>query len=429
MFGDLQDLAKDAREFPVVLGLTQKGTPVTLADVSVSRTSVAFPGYATQEIWARVAFEGAHFPSPSDMRFEGAEVRYSRLADWLTLSGFKEAFSMRENGGLQRYDLEFTFPPKVSATIPGAAVDITSSFHTGGLSLRAVTLRQMATMRITLQHGLPFDAWLETYVGPFQNLISLGTNRPNAVSNLMFFSKTHRRTDSKGVAHEIPIRVYYQPVFHEADPPIDLMLHDMIFTLKDVEADFESVVSRWLTASKSLESVFDLFFGPQYHNRAFTHWRFLGTVHAAETYHRMRMTNEELPAEEHERRVSQILDACPPQFRKWLERTLSYSNEPALRRRVRDLLKASAPASNLLVQDARGFAHVISATRNYFTHYDKELRSEAATGEDLYWLTRKLQYLVMICLLREIGLEAERAAELLKRNESFLFTTRQKVRA
>ena len=59
---------------------------------------------------------------------------------------------------------------------------------------------------------------------------------------------------------------------------------------------------------------------------------------------------------------------------------------------------------------------MVVKTRNYLTHYVESGEEAAATGESLIRLTRKLEALFQLELLRIIGFEIEQIDAMVRRN-------------
>ncbi len=134
-------------------------------------------------------------------------------------------------------------------------------------------------------------------------------------------------------------------------------------------------------------------------------FQFLSLIMALEVYHRRLIGNEDISTEEHEERVKQILNNTPDKYREWLKEKLKYSNEPSLRKRIKeiyDMLKNIGYVTDLIPKK-KDFVDDVVNTRNYFVHYDQSLKNKALKGTKLYRLIQKLKVLVEICLLKEIG--------------------------
>jgi hypothetical protein len=273
---------------------------------------------------------------------------------------------------------------------------------------------------VDLSKDLTFDQWVSDFMQPFGNLLTLATTRPNAVTGLSVYSRDKTVSTSKG-DREVPIELFYQPSWREKVQSKRLFPHDMLFTLHDVAGGFGDIVTRWLRVAKELDSVCSLFFGVRYVSGLFLQHKFLNTVQAAESYHRRRMVNQVLPPQEHADRISSILQGAPLQDRGWLRQHLEYSNEPSLQARMTELVDATEHVVSPLVRQKKRFTRRVVDTRHYLTHYDESLRTRAASGDELYYITQALSFMVEACLLRELGLPPEQCRELFRRNQRYSY--------
>jgi len=385
---------------------------------------MSFPGFVSQQLSARMAYIGAHFTDPQEIQFHKARVQYSHLPDWVRLSGFHMQYAVRNQVGLDKYELTYTLPEEVKATTAKGAVSVTCAFHTRDDLLGEVNLRQSVSVRIEAQEAQPFDGWISQFIYPLQNFLSLATARPNSIFDLVVYSEQKTVNGPNGNV-ELPIEVVFRTVFHEAKPHKPLFPDDMLFTLQDVRDDFSEVIGRWLEVADELESVCNLFFSVQYKPEMYLEQRFLSMVRAAESYHRRRFSNQVLSEEEHRNRVDYVLAQTPEKYRNWLAEQLQYSNEPSLRRRIKELINTADEVVSPLIPDRKSFIQKIVDTRNFLTHYDPSLRDRAARGAELYQYTQTLSFLVQMCFLRELGLSSQRCVELFRRNQPYLFAMGQ----
>jgi len=111
--------------------------------------------------------------------------------------------------------------------------------------------------------------------------------------------------------------------------------------------------------------------------------------------------------------------AVPEAHKDWLRGRLAYSNEPSLRKRLKEILRRDPGVMEPIVGGSKkegvGFVGKVVDTRNYLTHYDEGKKEAAAVGRELYELTERLKSVLEACLLREVGFEGERLKEVLSR--------------
>jgi hypothetical protein len=96
------------------------------------------------------------------------------------------------------------------------------------------------------------------------------------------------------------------------------------------------------------------------------------------------MRNYELPEEKHKKRLEEVFITVPEKHKEWLEEELAYSNEPTLRKRLKEILNKYSKITGSLIKNRKSFINKVVVTRNYLTHYDSNSKGQAAKGEELY---------------------------------------------
>lgn len=421
--------AKDKRlsEFPIVLGMTKDGKLITLCDcveVSVSMTvknigegsiSYSFAAYDAQ-----AALVGAHFTDTQEMRFHRADIQYDYLPDFVRKHGFIINFETKEG---QEYQYTYEYPSRVVATTSRGSVCISYTFHQGGNPLNGLILRQSTALEIRPQKELTLKDMDLQYLKPLQDLISLATNRANSITDLLVYSKEKVETVMNRTL-EVPIEVAFQQVQYGQRQENLLPTSKLLFTLKDqvISDRFSEIIDRWLNHTNitaELKDVFYLFFSVLYDPDLSPDMEFLSLAFAAELYHRRRFSNELLPENEHKERKKSIINGAPEEHRRWLKDVLGFSNEPRFKNRVDELVEMTKPVVSPIFSDKDYFVKKVKDTRNYLVHKNPKLKKKAAEGEELYWTTKTLKYLVQTCLLVEVGLTSEDCFMLLSKNKDY----------
>jgi hypothetical protein len=148
----------------------------------------------------------------------------------------------------------------------------------------------------------------------------------------------------------------------------------------------------------------------------FIEQQLLSLVGAIEAYHRRTMDNFELPKEQHNKRLEEILRSVPEEYKGWLNEKLAYSNEKSLQKRLKEVFKEFDPILKELIPNSDSLVKKAVRTRNYLTHYNKKLKKKATTGKDLLELVENLKIIVEICLLKELGFTLDKIKNLISRN-------------
>jgi hypothetical protein len=112
-----------------------------------------------------------------------------------------------------------------------------------------------------------------------------------------------------------------------------------------------------------------------------------------------------------------LLSSCPEQNREWLAGILEFGNEISLRKRVKRIMKPFQPFLGTRSERKKLIGNVVD-TRNYLTHFDKELEQKAARRRDLWVLCMKLEAIYQLHFLKKIGFTDEQIAALTDRSNS-----------
>lgn len=415
---DVLDKSEDAlvlspipRDVPRILGMTTAGREVTLEACTTSNSRQNFPGIPTTTYRARVVLFNAWFTEEEEIVFDEISLRTSDLDTWAYVSGFGQSISDEEHPetGLSvvtAIDIHFEPPPAI--TIPldhGEEAKVDFAVRYSGLRpvTTDVNLSHTASFRLRYANPRPLhDALLS--VGQLRNFLSLAVGRPQTVLTVKAFKDDFVRPESKT---RQPIELLFE-IVHNPDPP-ESPLHPtfMLFTLPEAKPGISEAMRAWFGRQELLRPVFNLYFAMLYHPAMYRDVHFLAYAQAVETYDFRRRNATEIPSDQHEQRIAEILAASPPGHRGWLERKLAYSNELGLRRRVRDVMNECPTVSSKIVgetaADRRAFIAGFVDSRNYYTHYNPDLERRAATGVALALLVVQLRALIEMSLLRELG--------------------------
>ncbi|MBE9179394.1 hypothetical protein IQ268_12555 [Oculatella sp. LEGE 06141] len=421
LIGSLQEHSKV--DCPIILGVTQ-GKLITLCESRVIHSRSSIPGFDSEKYTVKIAFIGAHFSSLDEVKFFRVAVEYSYLSDWANPPVIKRQEELEEdNYNIRELNFSYTRPEPVRGSTDQGVLSLVYTWQDAGQPFQ-IDFSQSANFEIKSQEEFSFDEWMAKLVFPLQNFITLATDRPNSVTRVLVFSRYGVRS-TEDTPHftkqDSSIEVIYRSVYTEARQDNRLLPDDLLFQLKDIKETFGDTMARWLAIAAELDSVCNLFFSTRYSQRMYQENHFLNIVQAAESYHRRRRFNRVLPKEEHEKRISRIIDNALEEDKEWLKQKLSFSNEPSLKERLIDLRQETSEIISPLITDEDSFIKQIRDTRNYLTHYDKSLWKKAVKEEDLYWLTYTLEVLLQTCFLKELGFSPEQCVALFERNERYQF--------
>ncbi|MFQ6055917.1 MAG: HEPN domain-containing protein [Methanosarcinales archaeon] len=77
------------------------------------------------------------------------------------------------------------------------------------------------------------------------------------------------------------------------------------------------------------------------------------------------------------------------------------------------------------MHDNKRFIEYVVNTRNFLTHYDKNIEMKAKTGQELYRLVQKMKFILEICFLIELEMPMETIKALVFRNQRYQYIAKQ----
>jgi ApeA N-terminal domain 1 len=229
--------------------------------------------------------------------------------------------------------------------------------------------------------------------------------------------------------------------FDEAAKTSILYENDMIFGYEDISEynhSFESILNNWFAlfdrANNNNDNIVYLYTANKY-IKGYQEPIFLNIVQALELYYdnilnkQLSSTSEASVSEDDLKAIEDILSASLEQIsdnaKQWIEDKIDYArrnpNSSTAIQKWKQMFNHAIPLSTDFSCNIDRLCKKIKDTRNYYTHYGKNLRDKAAKGEDLYWLTSSVSYLLLYFLLIEIGFKPEDIQNILSRNNEYNF--------
>jgi hypothetical protein len=143
-----------------------------------------------------------------------------------------------------------------------------------------------------------------------------------------------------------------------------------------------------------------------------THLEFLSLLQALEGFHRAIFAGIYMADVDYEKVKKALGDAIPPNVnsdhRAALRSRIRYGNQVSLRKRMNGLLDwLPARVRQLALGSPDAFPGPWIDTRNFFTHWDKELEQNVLTGQALYEANVRLRILLRVVYLHFVGVDPQ----------------------
>ncbi len=416
------------RGYPLIEGITRNGKRFSIFGCSFDGISASLPGFSSETFRGSYAFENQHKEPEKAVAtaFNKAHVQFTYLPDWVGFSGIQETFSFnKDTKVIDKIEIVYTSVNKIMTDLEDSTVLIAQGYSKRGNSLTGVSLEPVIWLEIEADSETNLKSWLENFIVPLQELMTLATQQQNAITFLSLFSEQNRIQTSNGF-RESATKVYYQQSVAK-NKRKSKILNDyaMLFSFQDIQRELDTILKNWLSIRrKELKSSLDLFFGVEMSNGMYLDNEFLNLAQALEVYHRERFDNTVVPKADFKIKKKEIIESVPENYREWLQQQLAHSNEPRLFHRVIELVEHTTEVLARLVEDTEGFARKVTDTRNFLTHYSRKSK-HVMENEELFRAVQTLSYILQACMLFELGLSREHCLKLFNRNQKYLFTSSQ----
>jgi hypothetical protein len=402
-FKDIQSMNR-LTEHEIILGSC--GKKITLCKCSEISSQMQSEGVLSSTFYADLVFVDHHFKRKEDIKFKTASIHFSHLNEWVHLTGFEIIFPTGKKG----VTINYALPDSVLlAEFEDwkISIELRATGPTIPPPKREMTIKEKTHIKIEYLKATRH----------IQNFLSLATLNP--VHPLTFEGQTEAcKLTMKEKTIYPPIEICFRLQFPPTAPKA-VFPQEMLFMFADMQGKTQSILENWRKKQDTLKPVFDLYFSTLYNPKMYLEHEFLNMVQAIESYHRRTMKNFEMAEDEHTKRVEEILKAAPTGQKEWLKEQLEYSNEPKLRRRLKELLEETPDNAHKIIKDSKSFIQKVVITRNYLTHYDEKLKDQAAQKEELLKLTLKIKMLLETTFLKELGFDEDTIKKLVSRNRAY----------
>ena len=360
-------------EHPIILGTIENDQQITL--FHCQETSFKLGEEEEQKYWADVTFVGAHFTDPQVIHFNKVDAFYNYLPQWAGVFPYR---------GLQE-----PFDDVRASTTKGVVTvqvvrNVWERLVRETDVMREAILPETVCVRFEVQEALSLNEWTTQFLAPLQHFISLATQRPNAIVNIVGYVQQEHANPSNSNGSEIPVQITFAPAITPISTKNSTVPGTILFSLQNIATNLSVILDTWLRIADELDSAFRLFFGVLYTEFPLD-LQFLLLAQAVEVYQDHRFDKTPFSEEEYQRLMERLLESCTEEhYKEWLGNALRYSNSATFSQQLKNLVaKTYAILHPLLGKNSekRGdFGRIVYNTRNYLTHHTKELAPHQCSG-------------------------------------------------
>lgn len=409
----------DFARYNIILGVIPH-KKVTLYNCNQRSGNLRSPRFIEQEFSVNTLFLGHHFSNVKDIKFKNLSISYTNLKEWVGKSGFKAKPEM-DSYYLKEYSLQFKYPKKIEVNLGKFQIVIDNAFKAEQEPFE-FNLNQNTLIEIIPSDTTSFFELMNDICYHIQNFLSLGIGRAISPLSIAGENEDCKQKLPDGEVIYKPIEVYYavkNPILTEKK----VYPREMFFTLDDLNENFEEALKNWFEKAEDLKPVYDLYFGTLNNSSMYIELSFLSLIQALESYHRRMHKGNYLPKNQYKKVRKNLIEHIPEcvtgSHRESLESKINFGNEFSLKTRLKEIFEEDKDLFSSLIKNEEEFIKDVKNTRNYLTHYDKKLERKAKKGQELFILKEKLNFMIEICFLKELGLPLNKIQGITSKNPKY----------
>jgi|GEM_PF-2264351 len=382
----------DEIKYPVIHGFGSYGEKITLYDCT---------GYM-DSFNARLMLYGDEYFKPfNEQKFKILGVHIPNFDGWISSDSFKKATS---NAG---FSIEYSTPEKLNIALSDS-LDLSIDFECFEPSTdkrNKITLHQFALVNFIAKHedGMDLKEFLK-YLLYFQQLVSFLSRDGANVSAARVYTTVEHYDKNKFLG----TMVYGGTPFNKFEYPIRERAGKYLVTRDDVDESLESFLKKWFSFAAQGQHILKLIFLDYFYRGAFDENNFLNLIRALEIYHIYKFPGKPMQDADFKLKLSNIIAGVPDEYKAEVKEYLAFKNDFTLDQRLTRLF--SEVEGNKIGFDYRyddEFKRKVKQSRNYYTHYNSNLKAKAVKGVELEELTASCRALINYLVLKYLGIPQE----------------------
>lgn len=384
-----------------IVGIIEEDGYVTLDNCFYKQKNLSFGGVAKKSlVCVKKAFIGVAYDENERVSLNTCIFSVEGIDEWVGISGIQVD---------QGYETEFVtaiikyLPPEdiLLNLNNGMQLSITFSWTIPGYPVtKEAKITQKTYFKLMSSAARELDEFISV-LHRMTTFMCFAIDQAVCLDNITAMSNDILMNVGNNNSKPAPIRIYYKSIPY-SDHNQKLDLHRMLFRYMQIKNDAEKIINNWIDAYDEIDPALSLYFSTKTGAQKYLDGKFLALAQGLETYHR-RTSNEKLMEEEKFKElVKEIISKCPEENKEWLEGRLKHGNEINLRKRIKSIIEPFKDVVGTKNERSKIISRIVD-TRNYLTHYDESLRSQAADSKDLLFLCDKMEAFFQLHFLQVLG--------------------------
>ncbi|MFT0848217.1 HEPN domain-containing protein [Actinomycetaceae bacterium L2_0104] len=378
----------------------------------------------TQTVEAITVLIGAHIASEDEAVFRAAEVSVEDLGHWRASSIFEAVLGAPDGRPDGSGTISVKPVPAQSVVVDGTKFTLghrhTLPFFDRRRGGTVGRVRDTTFVRVDPAEACSVED-AKDFARLVQDLIALATHRAAGVIWLRLkLAVGGVDSPSTKVLRDRDVDVIYSPSKVGAHDAKAIHQRHVFFTCGDIP--FEEIIPRWCEVYERLRPALNMTLGLRYAPAQYIENNLLMAVGAAEVFHRgLRIDEHPMPPDEFEPMREAMLEHVPQEHRDRIKGSLR--NDPTLRERLYALAaRPDQKAMSSLVSDVDRWAQRTTRARNDLAHQGLTPKH---SFEELIAIVDVTTAVVILNLLNEVGLPAERQRKIIQEHPQLRWIAQQ----
>ena len=400
LLGRLHPLDIEIGTIELLRGVSSKNEKLTLLNCIPQRTQLQQGLFEIQHFLCEVALVGNFHPKPM-LTFQKSGIRFDKLDHWLK-SDYVKTKPVSEGDIGRGLGIAVSAGPQgtLECERGGYKVHLEAEYSSRADGYN-VELNAFTTLYI--EPSSPRDLrWFFEEGRSLRDFAALCFGSPLPLRSVKVLG------DQVSIADGITITEVVTAFFVEQAPATPSRASYPLIMFRRLELAAPGILSAWHEKRVQFQEVIELVFLVLYGHHTRPEVGFLLIMQAFEAFDRKvnpgTLTSPEKFKEVHDAMVGAIPQGTPNDLRQKMKAAIQYANEPSLRKRLKlfhDLLVS------LVGSEPYGFKsssiEPLVQTRNYYTHYPKDLKDKILSPSSTIHETDRFSMLLVVCLLHKIG--------------------------
>ncbi len=385
-------------ELERIVGHIEKHGLVTLEDCFYKNKNISFGGISKSSVHVNKALLGVAYDDKEIVLINTFQFSVEGIDEWVGLSGIKVEHEFEKRTA----SITYSPPAEISLNLNnGMKLLITFSWYLPGFPITTeAKISQKTYFKLVSEQERPLNDFISSAY-KITTLLGFAIDRTVCLEQVSVTSNAICQNIGENKTAPVPISLYYSSLpFTKNEPKIDW--HRMLFRFGQIREEAEHIINNWFDAYEVIDPSLNLYFSTKTGAHKYLDGKFLALVQGLETYHR-RTSNEKLMDDAIFQELTEtLIKQCSEENQEWLSGRLRHGNELNLGRRIKSIIE---PFKELIgtSKERSKLIRAIVDTRNYLTHYDNSLESEAVTGRDLWLLCLKMEAIFQLHILQVLG--------------------------